>query len=284
MRHIMKTGLLFLLAAALLLSVSLAEVDVLSEREKAVRLADRALEEKYGITQLTQEYFGRETAEKTGGIYIVKYTGEPYLGYVLGDYRVVVENGQVTEISWTHDGEDTSGGLAAEAWGQEQLMEMLRLNQETGDTTLFAGKAEAIGKRHGYVIDNDLTGDSDSKTVAEGRETKYGWEIWATTNRDFEDIFEIAKQGIIAAYELSDEQAAQLEILNEIEDAEWDCYYFHKLPCYRVIVGLDDGEEKDVLPNGLVYTEKEGVYYVYVNLLTGLVEEIFTNAGIGGNG
>ena len=54
MRHIMKTGLLFLLAAALLLSVSLAEGDVLSEREKAVRLADRALEEKYGITQLTQ--------------------------------------------------------------------------------------------------------------------------------------------------------------------------------------------------------------------------------------
>ena len=284
MKQIMRTGFLFVLAAVLLLSVSLAEGDVLSEREKAVRLADRALEEKYGITQLTQEYFGRNTEEKTGGVYIVKYTGEPYLGYVLGDYRVVVENGQVTEVSWTHDGEDTSGGLDAEAWGQEQLMEMLKLNQELGDTTGFAGKAEAIGKQHGYVIDNDLTGDSDSQTTTRGMETKEGWEVWAKTNRDFEEIFEIAKQGIIAAYELSDEQAAQLEVLNEIEDAEWDCYYFHKIPCYRVIVALDDGEEKDVLPNGDVYTEKEGVYYAYVNLNTGLVEEIFSNAGIGGNG
>lgn len=284
MKQIMRTGFLFVLAAVLLLSVSLAEGDVLSEREKAVRLADRAMEEKYGITQLTQEYFGRNTEEKNGGVFIVKYTGEPYLGYVLGSYRVVVENGQVTEISWTHDGEDTSDGLNAEAWGQEQLMEMLKLNQERGDTTGFAGKAEAIGKRHGYVIDIDLTGDSDSQTTTRGMETREGWEVWAKTNRDFEEITETAKQGIIAAYELSEEQAAQLAVENEIEDVENDCYYFHQLPCYRAIISLDDGEEKDVLSNGLIYTEKEGVYYVYVNLETGLVEEIFTTAGIGGNG
>ena len=284
MKHLMKTWLLLILTAALLLTAALAEESVLSEREKAVRLADKAMEEKYGITQLTQEYLGRDTEEKTGGVFIVKYTGEPYLGYVLGEYRVVVENGKVTEISWTHDGEDTSGGLAAEAWGQEQLMEMLRLNQESGDTTGFAGKAEAIGKQHGYVIDNDLTGDSDSRTTTRGMKTKEGWEVWAKTNRDFEEISETAKQGVIEAYELSEEQAAMLEILSEQEDAEWDCYYFHSIPCYRLIIALDDGTEDDILPNGLIYTEKEGVYYVYVNLETGLVEEIFTTAGIGGNG
>jgi hypothetical protein len=41
---------------------------------------------------------------------------------------------------------------------------------------------------------------------------------------------------------------------------------------------------EEVLPNGLLYTEKNGTYWVCVNVQTGVVEDIFYAAGIAGNG
>ena len=55
-------------------------------------------------------------------------------------------------------------------------------------------------------------------------------------------------------------------------------------PCYTVCLALDDKEEDDILPNGIKYTEKEGNYWVYVNVQTGVIEEISYSAAIGGNG
>ena len=45
-----------------------------------------------------------------------------------------------------------------------------------------------------------------------------------------------------------------------------------------------DKEEDDILLNGIKYTEKEGNYWVYVNVQTGVIEEISYSAAIGGNG
>ena len=55
-------------------------------------------------------------------------------------------------------------------------------------------------------------------------------------------------------------------------------------PCYTVCLALDDKEEDDILLNGIKYTEKEGNYWVYVNVQTGVIEEISYSAAIGGNG
>ena len=155
MKQILKLCILILMILALVLPAVQAEEIVISERVKAVRLADKALEEKYGITLLGQEYFDRDTSDKDGGAYVVRYIGADFLGYVLGTYKVVVENGTVTGITWSFDGEDTSGGLAAEAWGSEQIYELLRLNQETGDTSLFSARVEKINQEHGFVPDRN---------------------------------------------------------------------------------------------------------------------------------
>ena len=120
------------LCAILLFSVAAAEEPVLSDREKAIMLADKAIEEKYGLTLLTREYLSCSVEKEAENAYTVRYGGIEGLDDVLGIYQVAVENGTVTDVSWSYDGEDTSGGLNAMAWGRDQLMTMLRINQETG--------------------------------------------------------------------------------------------------------------------------------------------------------
>ena len=156
MNKMIRTGLLILLAVSLMLTTALAGEVIISEREKASRLADKAMEEKYGITLLTQEYFNRNTADEGNGRFVVQYWGIEDWGFVLGNYKVVVDNGKVTEITWSHDGEDTSGGMNADAWGNEQILEMLLMNQESGETSQFDEKIQEINQKHGITDFSEL--------------------------------------------------------------------------------------------------------------------------------
>ena len=49
------------------------------------------------------------------------------------------------------------------------------------------------------------------------------------------------------------------------------------------LVVLDENDQAKI-PGQLRYKEKDGYYWVYINVVTGVVEEIFYIAGIGGNG
>ena len=283
MKKLLRRWLPALLAFSLLLSAA-AETAAISDREKAVLLADRAMEEKYGITLLTQEYFERLTEEKDGGVFIVTYTGLEDWAYVLGTYRITVKEGAVAEITWSRDGEDTSGGFAAEAWGSAQITEMLRLNQETGDISLFSDRIDEINRKHGLTFPTRRVTESEAEAQME-RETAECEEIRRSAAFSREEIDGIAKQAIIQVYGLSEEEADQLEnLLDEEEGALW-YEYFHGLPCFKACYALgDDENDGDLLPNGIHYTEKEGTYWVYVNVLTGVAEELFYSPGIGGNG
>ncbi|MBR6442495.1 MAG: hypothetical protein IKS46_02305 [Clostridia bacterium] len=280
MKQILKLCVLTLMILALILPAAQAEEIVISERVKATRLADKALEEKYGITLLGQEYFDRDTTDKEGGAYIVRYMGADFLGYVLGTYKVVVENSAVTGITWSFDGEDTSGGLGAEAWGSEQIYELLRLNQETGDTSLFSGRVEKINQKHGFVPDRDAVND----TTLVMHETR-SEEVRDQAVLSVEQVNEIAKQALVELYELTDEQAAQMEVLSEPDEEAYWYVTYHDIPCLICCIGLEDYEaEPDVLPDGIIYTEKNGSYFVCVNVLDGTVESVSYAVGIGGNG
>lgn len=280
MKQILKLCVLTLMILALILPAAQAEEIVISERVKATRLADKALEEKYGITLLGQEYFDRDTTDKEGGAYIVRYMGADFLGYVLGTYKVVVENSAVTGITWSFDGEDTSGGLGAEAWGSEQIYELLRLNQETGDTSLFSGRVEKINQKHGFVPDRDAVND----TTLVMHETR-SEEVRDQAVLSVERVNEIAKQALVELYELTDEQAAQMEVLSEPDEEAYWYVTYHDIPCLICCIGLEDYEaEPDVLPDGIIYTEKNGSYFVCVNVLDGTVESVSYAVGIGGNG
>ena len=289
MNRIFRSAFLLLLAVSLMLTTALAGEVIISDREKASRLADKAMEEKYGITLLTQEYFARNTADEGNGRFVVQYWGIEDWGFVLGHYKVVVENGKVTDISWTHDGEDTSGGLDADAWGQEQILEMLLMNQETGETDGFDEKIQAINRKHGVTGVVDLSEIPDNETVWD----EIGYQkVREQAAFSAEEMTRIAMEGVRVSFELTDEQAAKLVDVNTLteedveesgEDEDTGYYTFHGAPCYMANIMLS-GEEQEKIPGKLRYTEKEGYYWAYINVVTGTVEEIFYIAGIGGNG
>ena len=284
MKKILRTCMLVLTAAALLFSAALAEEVVLSEREKAIILADQAMEEKYGITLLTQEYFDRTAEEKLGNTVIVEYTGADALAFVLGTYKVTVEDSSVTDIRWTHDGEDTSGGLQGEAWGNEQILEMLRLNQDTGEMAGINDYADAINRKHNLVFAYHEESDAEAE-ARWARETAEREEVQELCVLSPEQIDDIGARAIRMIYRLTDEQAILLEKLYDADDDNYIYEKRHGIPCVLAWYGLgEDDDEKEIQADGLRYREKEGVYRVWINVQSGVVEEASFSYGIGGNG
>ena len=278
-----KTCIVVLLTALLVMSASSAEELTVSGRVNAVMYADKALEEHYGITLLLQDYFLRTVEEKEDNVFIVRYEGIENYAYVLGRYEVTVDRNHVTGITWSHDGEDTSGGFEAEAWGAEQIMEMLRLNQEAGTTEPFDARINEIGRKHGFVyVPNILSDEENERKMA--RIEKYCEKARNLSSLSIEEMTEIARRAVASLYGLSPERERALESV--VDEEELPLWYtiFEGEPCYQVCLGLDDKEEDDVFPNGLRYTEKEGNYWIYINSQTGVVEDIHYSPAISGNG
>ena len=76
-----------------------------------------------------------------------------------------------------------------------------------------------------------------------------------------------------------------MEVLSEPDEEAYWYVTYHDIPCLICCIGLEDYEtEPDVLPNGIIYTEKNGSYFVCVNVLDGTVESVSYAVGIGGNG
>lgn len=279
-----KICLLMVLILSMILSASFAEEEItVSGRVNAEFYADQALEQNYGITLLLQEYFIRTVEEKDSNIFIVRYEGMENYAYVLGRYEVTVDRNQVVEITWNHDGENISGGFDAEAWGAEQIMEMLRLNQETGDTSLFDTRVAKINEKQGFYYIPVILSDEEQEIIL-SKEEKECEEVRKKSSLSIDKMTDIARHAVALLYDLPPEREQALEnIVDEEEQPTWFTMYESE-PCYTVCLALDDKEEDDILPNGIKYTEKEGNYWVYVNVQTGVIEEISYSAAIGGNG
>lgn len=86
MKKKVSVGLVFAMVLVLLSVAALAAGILLSRGADAARTADRALEEKYGVTQEMLTYFYREEEEQPEGAVRVTYTGKDDLEYVLGTY------------------------------------------------------------------------------------------------------------------------------------------------------------------------------------------------------
>ena len=149
----LSVGLVLTIVLLLITVTALAAGIIFAKRVPATEIADQALLKTYGITARMQSLFTRKTAEGEGGTTVVTYEGIEHLAYVLGKYTVIVDGQTVKNICWSHDGEDTSGGLEASAWGKDQLEEILRIDPETGkqaELRTFDPYIEKINREHGF--------------------------------------------------------------------------------------------------------------------------------------
>ena len=270
-------SLVLAIVLLLIAATALAAVGILfAKRVPATEIADQALLETYGITARMQSLFIRETAEGEGGTTVVTYEGREHLAYVLGKYTVIVDGQTVKNICWSHDGEDTSGGLEASAWGKDQLDEILRIDPETGKQAqllTFDPYIDRINREHGFDYQAYWEENEDEKyeVVLEGEDIEKAKERQAFSAHEF---VQIAKEAVGVRYHLTSQQIS----LMSIDTDENSAYVLlDGTLCYRcwIIVGELSTEE----------TEQDGAYTVYLNLETGAVEDIlFLSEHGGGNG
>ena len=272
----LSVSLVLAIVLMLLMATALAAGIIFAKRVPATGIADQALLQTYGITARMQSLFIRTTAEGEDGTTIVTYEGREHLAYVLGKYTVIVDGQTVKSICWSHDGEDTSGGLEASAWGKDQLDEILRIDPETGKQAqllTFDPYIDRINREHGFDYQAYWEENEDEKyeVVLEGEDIEKAKERQAFSAHEF---VQIAKEAVGVRYHLTSQQIS----LMSIDTDENSAYVLlDGTLCYRcwIIVGELSTEE----------TEQDGAYTVYLNLETGAVEDIqFLSERGGGNG
>ena len=286
MKKKISAGFVFAMVLVLLTAAALGATLLLSPGASASLTADRALEKEYGITAEMQSFFHRGEEVMADGTVKVTYTGNAEMEYVLGTYTAVVKDGKA-EISWSHAGEDTSGGYESEAWGPEQLKQMIKDSPDERTQMAYLNKAAEIAKRHGITQDNESSeSDPDWQEKIEARKTaalnarRISEEEMIRTGRDF----------IISNYGLDEEQIQRLELYtnfdrnargaNGTEGSENSWYdMIGGRPCFKVEYLLGQSGT-----DGTGRGEKDGYYVVYINVETGEIETYEYNSGLSGLG
>ena len=285
-RPVKKLSTTFILIAAIVcLSVTaLAAGLVFSSRVDAAKLAEKAMADTYGVTEpMLSTFFSRTVTETADGGATVVYSSFDFLRDVLGEYTVSVKDGAAAAV-WSHDGESTSGLFDAEAWGKEQLEEMLRTAAERHDLSAFSEKAKAIAEKHKAASSELSKGSAWEKTgeaeaLAAAKASSYSEE----------DLLALAHDAVVSAYQLTDDQAKMLKFVFELEDMADDTadYLYYRMkdgkPVLTVMLSLQQQTSDD--PSAFApFTERDGVYWVDVNVETGVIEDLLYDSRLGGNG
>ena len=228
-------------------------------------------------------FFSRTVSETADGSTTVVYAGIDFLRDVLGEYTVSVKDGAAAAL-WSHDGESTSGLFDAEAWGKEQLEEMLRTAAKRHDLSAFSEKAKAIAEKHKAASSELPKGSAWEKTgeaeaLAAAKASSYSEE----------DLLALAHDAVVSAYQLTDDQAKMLKFVFELEDMADDTadYLYYHLkdgkPVLTIMLSLQQQTSDD--PSAFApFTERDGVYWVDVNVETGTIEDLLYDSQLGGNG
>lgn len=270
-------ALVFALVLVSLSVLALAAGILFSPKADAVTLADKALEAKYGVTLKMQTYFNRSEKDLGNGTVRVTYAGEGDLAYVLGTYTADVKDGKA-DVTWSRDGADLSGGYEADAWGAAQLEQMLKDNAATGDMGLFIGRAVQAAKQNGQPAEilPSVT-EAEIDAYAAGLEKEKTEALNARILSE-DEMRAAAKEAVAVRYELTEAQAAMLELYEQPLAVEENAWYWmiDREPCFEVQYFLTQNPD--------TFTEKDGSYAVAVNVKTGVIERLVYESGIGGEG
>ncbi len=265
-----KTCLFATLAALILAMMAPAGAEPLFTDACQARLTARnALNAKYGLSPALLGYFEEALNQDGEGYLVSYYAANEDLDYVLGRYTVRV-NGEQAEAAWSWDGKDVpyaGNGLAAHAWGKEQLTEIWLINLQTADMRNYALIARAISieavKKEGYL--SGTPQDDEPDIPAE-----YDPSLAKLTA---EEAQKIALKGVQTAYGLTDEQMAGFVV--DREDILYEASAETGEP--TLVVSCINWDEDG-------WKEGNGLYMVTVNLASGLIEYMYYMDGVIGNG
>jgi len=273
-----KISLAFVLAAAMVLlavgAIAAAGL-IFSPRYDAGKIADQALEEKYDLNQLLRSAYSRhESRDGNTWTFTYDHTWESDAAAAkFGVYTVIVRGGKAVEVSWSHDGDSTDGGLEADVWGPAQIMQYIS-NYEDTMSCLRAQEPDPT---------RDPAVSPTPEPVSTFPEDYEGWkaEVLSHAVLTVDEAKEISRQAIITEYHLDDEKAANLQCMMDIyPDTDEDNR--------NVFVNyyLTDGEPSisirwDLWPEGEPWQESYGIYWVTLSLLDGEIDEIiYDNANM----
>ena len=288
-RPVKKISATFILIAAIIcISVTaLASGLLFSQKYDAGKVADKAMETQYGITAELLGLFHRSVKENTDGTFTVIYAA-PQADFPtaqMGDYTILVKGSQAT-VTWSNEGKDISGGLMAEAFGAEQLYLLSHDYANSMQTLLDAGKISP--KASSNTVPNPrLQGEIEWTEEDQAEADRALAEESAAEEKRLADIVKAeamssltvekaaikAKDAIIEEYKLTGEQTEKLAY----EPDSTYITYEDNQPLAHLLFWLWQKEED-------TFTEKDGQYWVTINLKQEMIEYIIYDAGLAGNG
>ena len=284
-KPVKKVSTTFILIAAIVcLSVTaLAAGLIFANRINFKQTAEKAVNDTYSVTgTMLNTFFICTVDEQSDKDATVTYAGMEGMYYVLGEYTVTIRNGKA-EAVWNRDGEDTSGLFEADAWGAEQLQEMIQISARDHTVESFYKQANNIAKKHNADHGPDVPRwngygkAKEAKAVAE------------TAGRTEADLILLAKEAVANAYQLTAEQQEKLEDPYEVFEDDtlaegWITYYMKgEKALVNIMIQLQQeyaGEDDEYDP----FTEKDGRYFVDIDIETGIIEDIEYSTELGGNG
>lgn len=288
-KPVKKLSTTFILVAAILcISVTaLAAGLIFSQKYDAGKVANKAMETQYGITAELLSLFHRSVEENADGTFTVIYEA-PQADFPteqMGDYSVLVKGDQAV-ITWSNEGKDTNGGLMAEAFGAEQLRLLSHDYANSMQTLLDAGK---IGPKTSASATSNprLQGEIEWTEEDQAEADRALAEAAATEEERLSDISRaeaacsltveratiMARDAIVQEYKLTGEQA---EKLNHEPGSTYITYQDDQ-PLVHLLFWLWQRE-------GDAFTEKDGQYWVTINLKQELIDDIIYDSGLAGNG
>lgn len=253
-----------------------------SPRYDAVKLANAAMEAKYGVTADLLSLFHRTVKIHADGSATVTYAA-PQVDFPaeqVGDYFVEVSGNQA-QAFWSNDGMDMSGGLDARAWGAQQLY-LLSYDYENTMQHLWAQQGVVSPTPQPVSIENHVWTAEDEAAALEAMEQAEAAnqqrlsEIAAAEKMgkiSIEKASALARQAICQEYGLTEEQHSKLIDEPDSTYITWE----NEQPMAHLLFWLWQNEDG-------TFTEKDGQYWVTVNLMTGMIEDILYDAALAGNG
>ena len=258
--HPMKKNLSSAIALAVILclltGVALAATLICSNRFTQAAQANALLGEQFGITPEMLSIFTR-TAQ--GDIYL--YESLDDLAGMPGDYRVNVTTG---DVEWLFDGPEGSG------WESGKLKEVLALCETPDGYKQVVSEAQKSAASLGLVSSVSISPSDTPATLS--YHASLDKTARALASIPLEEVIELAQKAIQQTYGLTDAQIQRMEFVEEstcytmIDDVPVVSPYFY--------LSQQDG----------IFTERDGIYIVDVNVQDGSIESIYYDTGLLGNG